>query len=51
MRRQIKEGGDLKQDDGGVLLRSLLTKHGSGVKGVDSRTVFSDAEIVAEVKR
>jgi len=50
MRRQIKEGGNHKQDDGGGLLRSLVSKHDSGAGGANNRTAFSDAEIVTQVK-
>lgn len=53
MRRQIKEGGEHSHDNGGGLLRKLISVQGSGdntTNGVQNRMRFSDAEIVTQVK-
>ncbi len=51
MRRQMAEGGEISRDNGGALLRKLISAQGGGddAKGADDRMKFSDAEIVPQI--
>lgn len=52
MRRQIEEGEEPRHENGGGLLRKLISVQGSGgntTKGLENRMKFSDAEIMPEV--
>lgn len=52
MRRQMKEGGEISHDNGGVVLRKLISARGGGdgTKGVEDRMKLSDTEILPQVK-
>lgn len=51
MRRQIEEGEEPRHENGGGLLRKLISVQGRGgsTKGLENRMNFSDAEIMPEV--
>eukprot|EP00752_Nemacystus_decipiens_P003174 g2937.t1 len=51
MRRQMEEGGEISHDNGGGVLRKLISAEGGGdgPKGADDRMKLSDTEILPQV--
>lgn len=50
MRRHMKEGGEISHDNGGVVLRKLISARGGGDGTQEDRMKLSDTEILPQVK-